>query len=306
MFGAKLCELGVMPTAIALSFARLFPLAQGQALSAPFTHDRTGVALSLLVAIATAFAFLELGERAQARPGFEGRVWNAAAGAMFGFCMWAPHFIGLLALRSPLVHGLSTDPTLVSAGVSVLFCGVVFFAAGRQPGVVRTAVAGLCLGLCGVVMHYIGMTGLEVEADLSYRLGPALTTATGAALASAVALWASHRLEAPWLRIAAAFPSGATAAGLHYVDVASTVMTPRPDFGASVATSNVVLVIAATALSLLLAAAVAALAAMDRARGFSAGGSKRARGEAAVVEIPGGTGDDVVVVPQSRRSSGER
>src|SRR5262249_4725786 len=123
---------------------------------------------------------------------------------------------------------------------------------------------------------------------------------------SAIALWASHRLEAPWLRIAAAFPSGATAAGLHYVDVASTVMTPRPDFSASVVTSNVALVIAATGLSLLLAAAGAALASMNRARGFAAGGRRRARGEAVVVEIPGGTGDDVVVVPQSRRSGAER
>src|SRR5262249_4140939 len=234
----QMCELEEMLTANLTALASFAPLAGGEAPGAPFTHDRTIVALSLLVAIAMAFAFLELGERVRASDGARASAWNAAAGGMFGLCVWSPHFIGLLALKSPLVHGVAPALTATSAALMIIFGAVSFVVAGRLPTLGRIGLVGLGLGLCGVLMHYIGMAGLSVEAALSYRMGPALMTTLGAIGGSALALWVAHRLQSPWRRIALAFPTGAMAAGLHYVDVASTVMTPNPDFAAPAATSN--------------------------------------------------------------------
>src|SRR5262249_25079561 len=181
---AKPYELQVMLAANATALASFVPLAVGGAPGAAFTHDRTIVALSLLVAIATGFAFLELGERARASEGGRARAWNAAAGAMFGLCVWSPHFIGLLALKSPLAHGLTLAATAASASLMILFGAGAFLVAGRSPVFGRAVLVGLGLGLCGVLMHYIGMAGLSVEARLSYRIGPALTTMLGAVAGS--------------------------------------------------------------------------------------------------------------------------
>ena len=295
-----------MLAADAIPFASFIPLATGDATGAPFTHDRTIVALSLLVAIAMAFAFLELGERARASVGARAGMWNAAAGAMFGLCIWSPHFIGLLALKSPLAHGVTLAPTAASAALMIVFGAAAFLVAGRLPTIGRTALAGLGLGLCGVLMHYIGMAGLSVEAALSYRTGPALMTTLGAVMGSALALRVAHRLETRWRRIALAFPTGAIAAGLHYVDVASTVMIPNPDFAAPAATSNLGLAVASAVAGLFLAGGAVILAARDRrfAPSVSELASESAGG-ADLVVIPrrsAATGDnDVVIVPQARR-----
>ena len=300
---AQSYELEVMLAADAIPFASFIPLATGDATGAPFTHDRTIVALSLLVAIAMAFAFLELGERARANVGARASMWNATAGAMFGLCIWSPHFIGLLALKSPLAHGVTLAPTAASAALMIVFGAAAFLVAGRLPTIGRTAFVGLGLGLCGVLMHYIGMAGLSVEAALSYRTGPALMTTLGAVVGSALALWVAHRLETRWRRIALAFPTGAIAAGLHYVDVASTVMIPNPDFAAPAATSNLGLAIASAVVGLALAIGAVILAARDRRLGPNAS-DLASGGGADVVIIPrrraATPDDDVVIVPQAR------
>jgi NO-binding membrane sensor protein with MHYT domain len=306
LHAAKLYELDVMLSANAFPFASFVSLAARDTPGAPFTHDRTIVALSLLVAIAMAFAFLELGERARTNVGARARAWNAAAGGMFGLCVWSPHFIGLLALKSPLAHGVTLAPALASAALMITFGAAALLVAGPLPTFRRVALVGLGLGLCGVFMHYIGMAGLRVEATLSYRTGPALMTMLGAVVGSALALWVAHRLETPWRRIALAFPTGAIASGLHYVDVASTVMTPNPDFAAPAATSNLGLAMASAVVGVAVAIGAVILAASDRrlapkASDLTSGG---ASGENVVV-IPrrrtANSDDHVVIVPQARR-----
>jgi NO-binding membrane sensor protein with MHYT domain len=291
-----------MLTANAAPFGSLISLAGPDTPGAPFTHDRTIVALSLLVAIAMAFAFLELGERASARVGARARAWNAAAGGMFGLCIWSPHFIGLLALTSPLAHGVALAPTFGSAALMITVGAAAFLFAGPLPTVGRVLLVGFGLGLCGVIIHYVVMVGLRVEATLSYRAGPALVTMLGAVGGSALALWVAHRLETPWRRLALALPTGAIASGLHYVDVASTVMTPNPDFAAPAATSNLSLAIVSATIGLALATGAVILAASDRRfapktsdlRGQASGGAN-------VVIIPrrrtASSDDDVVIVP---------
>ncbi len=298
-------ELDVMLAANVTAFASFFPLASGETPGAPFTHDRTIVALSLLVAIAIAFAFLELGDRARASDGARAGVWNAAAGGMFGLCVWYPHFIGLLALKSPLAHGVAPAPTAASAALMIILGAASFLVAGRLPRLGRIGLVGLGLGLGGVLMHYIGMAGLRVEATLSYRAGPALMTMLGAVVGSTLALWVAHRLESPWRRIALAFPTGAIAAGLHYVDVASTVMTPNPDFAAPATTSNFGLAAASAVIGLSVAVGAVILAARDRilaSRGLDP--ARIGAGGENVIVIPKRRGPnpdaDVVVVPQAR------
>ncbi len=286
----------------ATPLASFFPAAVGDAPGAPFTHDPTIVALSLLAAIVIAFGFLELGERARANAATRGSAWNVAAGAMFGLCVWTPHFIGLLALKSPLAHGVTLAPTAASAALMIIFGAAAFLVAGRLPTFGRVALVGASLGLCGVVMHYVGMAGLRVEAALSYRTGPALMTMLGAVGGSVLALWVAHRLESPWRRVALAFPTGAIAAGLHYVDVASTVMTPNPDFAAPAVTSNFGLAVASAVIALTLAIGAVILAVRDRRLAPMA--SDLTGAGANVVVIPrrraGVPDSDVIVVPHAR------
>ncbi len=280
----------------------LLPLeADAGAIGAPFSHDRTLVGVSMLLAVLTAFAFLDLIDRARAHQGWSAKVWNAAAGAMFGACVWATHFVGLLAIESPLIHGVRLWPSLASALIGIAFGAVAFLFAGARLTWPRTLGAGVCVGLGGVVMHYLGMRGLDVEAALSYRLLPVVLTAGGACVASMAALWIAHRLQTWWQRAILALPMGAVTAGLHYTDIAATIITPRPEFTAPASDHPVFALTAGVVAGVVVASAAAVLAAaLDRR---SSGATALSDPDEHVVVIPGpepADSDDVVVIPQRR------
>jgi NO-binding membrane sensor protein with MHYT domain len=280
----------------------LIPLdADANAVSAPFAHDRTLVAGSMLVAVVTAYAFLELAARARTHGKMAARLWNVAAGAAFGLCLFLTHLMGLIALDSPLVHGLSVGPTALSGAVAVVTGCAAFVLAGSKAVLWRIAVASIVVGAGAITMHYLGMRGLEIEAVLTYRAPLIAITTAGAFVGSVAALWLAHRLEAGWLRAVVAFPMGAVSAGLHYTDVAAMVVRARPTFQAHAAGAPEAwqaAAIVALALATLFAALIAA--ALDR----QAARHRAATADDYVVTIPGAPQEDsgvVVVLPERRK-----
>lgn len=211
----------------------LIPLeTSADAISAPYAHDRALIGASMLVAVVLAYAFLELLARARAHRNAASMLWNAAAGLVFGVCVWLTHLMGMLALDSPLVRGLEFTLTAVSGVVGIASGCLAFVVAGERLTWLRLIAAGVCVALGGVAMHYLGMRGLEIEAAVTYRAPMIIVTSVGAGVSTVVALWLAHRLDKAWLRGVLAFPMGATVAALHYTDMAAMVISPRPTFDA--------------------------------------------------------------------------
>lgn len=286
----------------------LLPLeADPRATGVPFTHDRGLVALSMLLAVISGYAFLELVARAQTHSRFVARLWNGAAGLMFGACIWFTHFVGLLAVQSPLLHGFVLWPTVASAIAGFGCGGLTFLVAGARLSWLRLLGAGLCAGAGAIVMHYLGMRGLEIEAELSYRLAPVAVTSMGALVCSIAALWIAHRLETWWARAAVAMPMGAVVAGLHYTDMAGAIITPRPEFVAPAADFPDMGLVLGAALICAVLVLIALLAVALDSRAPQRDGAEEhivviphPRGQSAT-EDPG----DVVVLPPRRPRVGD-
>ncbi len=202
------------------------------AVTAPYSHDRTLVGASMLIAVATAYAFQELAARARVHTRAVSLAWNVAAGAMFGGSIWLTHLMGMLALDTPLAHGLDPAATTVSGIVGLLSGCLAFAVAEARPKWWRLVPAGLIVAAGAIVMHYLGMQGLRIEADLSYRAPMVIVTSISASVTCIAAIWLAYRIDHSWLRAALALPLGAIAAGLHYVDMAALVIAPRPQFEA--------------------------------------------------------------------------
>jgi NO-binding membrane sensor protein with MHYT domain len=287
--------------AACVMIAGLIPLeADPGFMGAPITHDRALVGLSMLVAVAMAYAFVELAARARHHSKLGVRLWNAAAGLAFGLCLFLPHLLGLIALDSALVRGLSVAPTAASGAIALATGCAAFLIAGSRPMLWRIVLASMLVGAGGIAMHYVGMRGLIIDATLTYRPTLIAVTTTGAFVGSVWALSLAHRLEAAWLRAALAFPMGAVAAGLHYTDIAAMVVRARPRFEAPDAgLPESWQAIGVITLALMVLGAVILATAADR-------DAVRKREETAdqdVVIIPSAEGGgEVVVLPERRRS----
>ena len=193
-----------------------------------FQHNLRLVALSAFVAVAGAYAALEMIERWRGAHGMRARLWQAASAATLGGSVWSMHFIGMLAVKIELPVTYAPGMALLSLLIAVgaVACGLQILRAG--PSWVRTGAAGIVVGLGVAAMHYVGMAGLRFPGELGYTPGLfSLSVLVGIA-AAIVALRLSMTVRGAMARVIAALVMGAAICGMHYTGMAATAFLLDP------------------------------------------------------------------------------
>lgn len=118
---------------------------------------------ALICAITSVSAFLML-SRAQARAATLGRIWALAAGMIAGLGVWATHFVAMTAYDVGLPLSFALGPLFGSLALSLLAQTCAFWLVHRFSTPRGWGFAGAISGLGIILMHYIGMTGVEAAA----------------------------------------------------------------------------------------------------------------------------------------------
>lgn len=271
---------------------------EASANGADFSHDRALMALSMLTSIVGSFAALLLGARARAHfdIGDGHHVWLAASGAMMGAGFWGMHFVGLVALETPLLRGFDTTIALGTLALATLVGATGYLLGGMRLSWWRYPLAGIWFGLGGIGTHYIGMQGLLIDAELAYRPELVLATSIAGIMSSMVSLLVCTLHRPMWMQAIVAFPVGAVIASLHFFDMAGTVMTPHPQFLPPPALTSAPAV-AAAGLVLVLALAAFVSAHLDARRAIDPTGSTLFAAKARKTSLRDENEDGVVIVP---------
>lgn len=128
-------------------------------------HDLRLVVLAALVCLLASFSGLALFQRAQARLGGAQLRWAVGAGVATGWGIWTTHFVAMLAYSPivPITYNLLL--TLASLVIAVLVCAFGFIVAlnGR-----RAALGGAVVGLGVGLMHFTGMSALEIPGHIHW------------------------------------------------------------------------------------------------------------------------------------------
>lgn len=145
------------------------------------THSGFLVAMSAVVAVVAGFTGLSLTRDLSEKPIFQKKVAIALASVALGGGIWAMHFVAMLGLQLPILFYYDAAITLVSALSAILIVGaalIILHFAPRTPTTI--SLAGGIVGVGILVMHYIGMAGLE--------LCKAIYTTSGVVFSSVVAI----------------------------------------------------------------------------------------------------------------------
>jgi len=135
----------------------------------PINHDPLLVGASFLVAIFASYATLAIINRLRQTTAPKGWLWLGAAA--FGLGVWAMNFIALTALQLDLV--VAYDPLLTLASVFLaVFGAAAAFQVVSRPTVsfARVLGSGFFLGAGIVVMHYVGLFAMRMDARLEFDL----------------------------------------------------------------------------------------------------------------------------------------
>ncbi|MCH2095433.1 MAG: LytTR family transcriptional regulator DNA-binding domain-containing protein [Rhodobacteraceae bacterium] len=141
------------------------------------SHNGFLVAMSCVVALVAGFTGLSMTRNLAAKPVFEKKVSVALASIALGGGIWAMHFVAMLGLQMPILFYYDAAITLVSALAAILIVGsalILLHFTERTP--LTIAAAGGIVGLGVLVMHYIGMAGLELCRAVYTPLGVILAT----------------------------------------------------------------------------------------------------------------------------------
>lgn len=127
------------------------------------SHSGFLIAMSCLVALVAGFTGLSLTRDLSEKPMFQKKVSIALASVALGGGIWAMHFVAMLGLKLPILFYYDAAITLVSALSAILIVGaalILLHFADRTPLII--SLAGGIVGIGILVMHYIGMAGLEL------------------------------------------------------------------------------------------------------------------------------------------------
>lgn len=144
-------------------------------------HSSFLIAMSCVVALVAGFTGLSLTRDLSEKPVFQKKASIALASVALGGGIWAMHFVAMLGVKLPILFYYDAAITLVSALCAILLVGaalILLHFAERTPKII--AAAGGIVGVGILVMHYIGMAGLE--------LCRAVYTTSGVVLSSFVAI----------------------------------------------------------------------------------------------------------------------
>jgi diguanylate cyclase len=202
------------------------------------SHEAWLVALSVLVAIQGAYVGLNLALELPGSAGGRRKLLLAGAALTLAVAIWSMHFVGMLAVRSPIPIDYHVLPTLVSFLVCVLVVGLALFLASSAPASNAVlAVSAVVMGAGIVSMHFIGMLALHANAvmhhDPRYVIASFLIGVAASLLALHFAF--AGRVRPPLL--AASVALGLAISGMHYTAMAGMTLHAQANLMLQAATT---------------------------------------------------------------------
>jgi diguanylate cyclase len=191
------------------------------------THETWIVVLSVLVAVQGAYVGLKLALDLPGSAGSRRRVLLAGSAVTLAVAIWSMHFVGMLAVRSPMRIDYLVLPTLISFLVCVVVVGFAVFLASSAPASKPVlALSAVVMGAGIVAMHFIGMLALHANAMMHHHLAYVVLSFVVGVFASGLAIFfAFEGIVRPPL-VAASIALGLAISGMHYTAMAGMTLHP--------------------------------------------------------------------------------
>ena len=263
-----------MPLHLLLEHLQFLDASQDPTSALIETYDPQLVLLSVVIAFLTAYSALQVvGRIRAAQTAMSRNAWLVTGAMTIGFGLWAMHFIGMLALLSPiwvsyniLINRISMLPSIFASAVMLLIIS------RERVSIQQLLLGGTLMGAGIATMHYIGMAAAQTNAIMVYDPELFVLSILVVVLLAIAALSVKFLtlFRAPWRQLALACVIGCALAGMHYTAMAATNLFPATSTYTSSAFSEPVWLVSwTTLLSLLVICATIFITGLDQRLGMA-------------------------------------
>ncbi|WP_209509209.1 MULTISPECIES: MHYT domain-containing protein [unclassified Ruegeria] len=157
-----------------------------------YSHNVWLVAASLAVALMAGFTGLYLTHGASRLDTQRRKLVVALAAVILGGGIWSMHFVAMLGLQLPILFYYDALITLISALVAILMVGLALLLLHFRPRTPQTMIgSGMIVGLGIVLMHYIGMAGMQLCSPV-YNVLDVFVATLASVILSVAAIWVAY------------------------------------------------------------------------------------------------------------------
>ena len=179
------------------------------------------------------FTGLSLTRGASKLPAGRRKVVVSMAAVALGGGIWSMHFVAMLGLQLPFLFYYDALITLISALVAILITGIALLLLHFVPRSKASITgAGVIIGIGIPIMHYIGMSGMELCRAVYTPLGLVLSFAASILLSTA-AVWLSYSERGRRNILLGTVGFGLAVFSVHFLAMAGTSFEPFHDGAAA-------------------------------------------------------------------------
>ena len=211
-----------------------------------YSHNHNLVLLSLILAVVSAFTGFTITENLSAKTLLQRKISVSMAAVALGGGIWSMHFVAMLGLNLPVMVFYDAAITLASALIAILIVAVAlmilhFF--------VRTSItivlAGCIVGAGILLMHYIGMAGLQLCKPIYTAQGLVLSSVV-AFFSCIVSFWVAYKKRNKRNLFFATLCFGVAVVSVHFLAILNTKFVENSassDFGPLISNETLAVIV---------------------------------------------------------------
>ena len=188
--------------------------------------------LSVLIAMIGSAVALAQAQRMRTSIGRASRMWMLGGATTLGMAIWSMHFIGMLALHTPIAIGYDLHLTLLSV-VPAIASALLGFHVLRAPRISgrRIVFSGLLMGVGISTMHYTGMAAIRMSPPIGYDstlVAASVLIAVLASIGALLMMYQGERVRIPQMARLALGGAimGLAISGMHYISMRGLNIAP--------------------------------------------------------------------------------
>ena len=230
----------------------------------PATYDYRLVGLSIVLAILSSYAALDLVGRITATHRLVRLIWLAGGATAMGTGIWSMHYTGMLAYQLPIKVYYHIPMVAVSLLAAIVASAIALLVVSRERIAPHdTLLGGLLMGTGIATMHYTGMAAMRLAAMHHYHRGLWLLSVAVAIVISYVGLrflsYFRNENRSWQVKTGVAVILGLAIPLMHYIGMAAVTFMPTgvsPDLSHAVDVSSLAGLVVFVATFLVLASVV--------------------------------------------------
>jgi diguanylate cyclase len=191
-------------------------------------HDPVSLIAAVLICVLGSLLTMRLFGRVRNTRDAARISWTALTAIIGGSAIWTTHFVAMMGYEADALAGYEPTATMVSLVLAIMVTGIGLSIAAATPRSLLIEAGGAIVGAGIASMHYVGMSGYQVQAELEWNSAYVAASLVAAGIFGALATSRVARPVTRFCRYGGGVALVLAIASTHFIGMTALTVIPDP------------------------------------------------------------------------------